>query len=276
MAQSTSGLPYTGTSRRVLGVIETGSLRVDEVEYAAGLCLPRHSHERASFSCTLEGAHWSGHSRGADLCPPGTVRFLPVGEPHENYFPSASRCLQVEVKPSLLGLAAEERMSMGRPGEIRTASASLFAARLEREFRKKDDLSPLAIELHVLELLLDSAHRNTPARGGTPPWLLCVRDLLNEHEATRLSLADLSRCAGRHPVQVSRQFHRHFRCTISEYVRRVRIGRAQRLLVASDLALADIALVSGFSDQSHFTTVFRRLTGVSPGRYRAEAARAGP
>jgi AraC-like DNA-binding protein len=94
--------------------------------------------------------------------------------------------------------------------------------------------------------------------------------MLQEQQHPRLTLAELSRCAGRHPVQISRQFHRHFGCTISEYMRRVRIARAQSMLSCRDLEVAEIALACGFSDQSHFTTAFRKLAGMPPHRYRLQ------
>ena len=70
-------------------------------------------------------------------------------------------------------------------------------------------------------------------------------------------------------MQVSRTFHRHFGCSLSEYVRRVRVARAQVLLRRGELPLSAIALECGFCDQSRFTTTFRRLSGVPPQRYRA-------
>jgi AraC family transcriptional regulator len=65
-------------------------------------------------------------------------------------------------------------------------------------------------------------------------------------------------------VQVSRQFHHYFGCTISEYVRRVRVARAQSLMTRGDMSVAEIALACGFYDQSHFTTTFTRLAGLPP------------
>jgi AraC family transcriptional regulator len=100
--------------------------------------------------------------------------------------------------------------------------------------------------------------------------LLRVREVLHERATNHPTLADLSRSAGRHPVQVSRQFHQHFGCTISTYVRQVRVARAQSLLAVPRLTLAEIALASGFSDQSHFTNAFHRLTGLTPHRYRLQ------
>jgi len=105
-------------------------------------------------------------------------------------------------------------------------------------------------------------------RGVIPCWQLRIRWMLRDEEHSRLSLTKLSGCVGRHPVQISRQFHHYFGCTVSEYVRRVRIGRAQSLLCCREMEMAEIALACGFADQSHFTTAFREVTGVTPGRYR--------
>jgi AraC family transcriptional regulator len=57
-------------------------------------------------------------------------------------------------------------------------------------------------------------------------------------------------------------------CTMSEYVRRARVARAQNLLRHASLGITEIALACGFADQSHFTRAFSRVTGMPPGRYR--------
>jgi transcriptional regulator GlxA family with amidase domain len=234
------------------------------------LCIARHAHATPQFIYIVEGAHWSGHGRGGDACMPGTLRFLPAGEPHENYFPSSSRCLAAEVRGPLLELAAMEGAVLTASGELASPSARRYGATLQRELRRNDDLSRLAAEGLLLELLLSGVRTKPSRRSAAPAWLLRVRDMLHDEGGHRLRLTDLGRCADRHPVQISRQFRQHFGCTIGEYVRRVRIARAQILVTGTDRALADIALASGFADQSHFTKAFRRLTGVPPNRYRLE------
>ncbi len=263
-------LLYPGESRRVLGKLETPVVKVEEMVYAAGLCVARHSHDTANFIYIIAGAHWSGYSRGGDICAPRTVRYLPAGEPHENYFPVGCRCLHAELRQPILELAAGYGRTIDIPGELPRPSAARLGARLHREFRKRDDVSRVDIEALILQLLLTDGQDSTPRRGFVPSWLLRIREMLREQEHARVSLAELSRCVGRHPVQISRQFHHHFGSTISEYMRRVRIARAQSLLSRHDLEVAEIALACGFSDQSHFTTAFRRLTGIPPHRYRLQ------
>ncbi|MFZ0818908.1 MAG: helix-turn-helix domain-containing protein [Candidatus Acidiferrales bacterium] len=263
---------YPGWSRRVLRQLETPSVKVEEMVYAPGLCVARHSHDTSNFIYTIAGAHWSGHSRGGEICAPRTVRFLPAGEPHENYFPVGCRGLHIELRKPFLQLAAEHGRTICAPGELARPSAVALCVRLLHEFRQEDCDSPLDIEAVMLQLLLAdeqaSAQNPTPRRGLAPVWLLRIREMLRDQEHARLTLTELSRRVGRHPVQISRQFHHHFGCTISEYMRRVRIARAQSLLCCRDFCIAEIALACGFSDQSHFTTAFRRITGMPPHRYR--------
>jgi AraC family transcriptional regulator len=264
---------YSNKSRRVRGQLVMTSLKVQEVEYVPGSCVGRHAHATANLLYIIKGAHWSGHSRGGERCVPQTVRFLPAGEPHENYFPVGSTCLNVELSPSILDRAREHGAILRGSGEVASPSAGLLGTRLYREFHQKDDMAEFAMEEAALKLLLSGVRPTTPPRGPSPAWLLRVREMLYEHGTGRLTLDDLSRCAGRHPVQVSRRFHHHFGCTISVYVRQLRIARAQVLLSRPDMSVADIALASGFADQSHFTNVFRRLTGVPPHRWRSQHSR---
>jgi AraC family transcriptional regulator len=258
-------------SRRVLRKLETPVLKVEEVAYAAGVCIPRHADALPFFACTLAGLYWSSHSYGGHTCVPGTVRFLPAGESHENYFPRASRCLLVNLQHDVLRRAGEHSSAiLSMPGQLAAPGAAKLCTLLRAELRHNDDLSSLAVEELTLELLLTGAKERWSPATPIPVWLRRIYEMLHEESDGRVTLADLARCAGRHPVQVCRQFHRRFSCTIGEYVRRIRVARAQTLLRGSQLSVAQIALTCGFSDQSQFTTAFRRLTGLPPHRYRKQ------
>lgn len=66
----------------------------------------------------------------------------------------------------------------------------------------------------------------------------------------------------------SRLFHQRVGESFTTYVNRIRIEHACRLLDGSDLSLVEVAGAVGFEDQSYFSKVFRRLHGISPGKYR--------
>ncbi|MEM7641848.1 MAG: helix-turn-helix transcriptional regulator, partial [Pseudomonadota bacterium] len=55
-----------------------------------------------------------------------------------------------------------------------------------------------------------------------------------------------------------------------QFLLRRRIARAKDMLRTSVMPLAEIAVATGFSSQSHMTDVFRQKVGTTPGKYRAE------
>ena len=257
-----------GEPMRVLAELATPAGKIAEASYPPGCCEGRHSHSKASLIYIVDGDHWATHSRGGGTARVGTVRYLPAGEPHEVYFPSGSTCLQLELEPSIIDLAAEQGRPLEQPGEILDACAGPLGAHLHHELFTSDDLSQIDVEGVALQLLLAREPARRARRGDAPPWLLRIGQQLREEFATRFALQAIARSAGRHPVQVSRQFHRHFGCTLTEYARHARVAHAQQLLRHSDRGVSDIALTCGFDDQSHFTRAFRRVTGMPPRRYR--------
>jgi AraC family transcriptional regulator len=257
-----------GERLRLLAELATSAGRLAEVIYPPGRCEGRHSHRKASFIYIVAGDHWATHSRGGETARAGTVRYLPAGEPHEVYFPLGSTSLQLELEPSIIDLAGEGGRPLECPGEIHDARAGPLGARLHHELFTSDDLSQLDVEGVALQLLLAGEPARRGQRRDAPLWVLRIGEQLREQLATPFALQAIAQSVGRHPVQVSRQFHRYFGCTLSEYVRRARVARAQELLRHTVRGISDIALACGFADQSHFTTAFRRVTGVPPRRYR--------
>jgi len=137
-----------------------------------------------------------------------------------------------------------------------------------REALRSDSASSLAIEGLALEILAELSPSQKLCERKPPRWLNHARELLQARLAENMTHDEVAETVHIHPVYLATQFRRHFRCTIGEYVRRLRIDFAARAIATSDRSLCDIGLAAGFSDQSHFSKVFKAQTGMTPGCFR--------
>lgn len=96
-------------------------------------------------------------------------------------------------------------------------------------------------------------------------------DYIDAHLGERILLADMAKSAGQSRMHFAAQFRAATGLGPHEYLLQRRIERAQALLRSSDAPIVDVAFEVGFANQAHFSTVFRRLIGQSPRRWRCDA-----
>jgi AraC-like DNA-binding protein len=109
-----------------------------------------------------------------------------------------------------------------------------------------------------------------------PAWTAELRDIIQNHIDTNLSLSlkTVSEDLNINPTYLSREFSRYFDdLSFGGYIRKLRIEKAIQLLESSKNPLSEIAYLTGFSDQSHFTRIFRQHTGKSPSEFRKNLAK---
>jgi len=235
-----------------------------ETSYPARLRLPEHAHLTASFCFTLQGSFTESFGSRSRTCKTSTLLYRPPGEAHSDHFDSRVRCFNLQIDPQL----QQQTAGLNRPAAFQGGALTQLATRLYREFREADELSALAAEGLALEMLAAAARSAKPARRVAPPWLARAREMLRESFAEGLTVSAVAAAVGAHPTHLARQFRRHYRCTVGEYVRGLRVEFACRRISSSDDPLSEIAVAAGFFDQSHFARTFKRLTGLSPAAYR--------
>jgi AraC family transcriptional regulator len=102
----------------------------------------------------------------------------------------------------------------------------------------------------------------------TPGSIARIRDYVQEHLSADLSIAELGKILNLSAFHFARMFKASVGVSPHRFILEQRVERAAMLLNA-DLSLVEIALMVGFSSQAHFTQVFRKLTGTTPARSRA-------
>lgn len=108
-----------------------------------------------------------------------------------------------------------------------------------------------------------------PQNKGLPSWRLRhVMDFIEENIDAELGLSDIAQVAGFSDYHFSRMFKISTGLPPHRYVMERRIERAKELLSNGNMSIGEISVRLGFGDQSHLTTVFKRLAGVTPKKFR--------
>jgi hypothetical protein len=104
-----------------------------------------------------------------------------------------------------------------------------------------------------------------------PEWAKELKEIIQDQIDTNLtlSLKEISESLDVHPSYLSREFSKYFdNLSFGDYIRKLRIEKSIALLQDPKYSLAEIAYLTGFSDQSHFNRIFKVHTGKSPSVFR--------
>ena len=261
--------PKGFTHGAILRWRRVGGLLLAEVAYDPNQRIHRHVHAHARFVLVLKGTLTENLDDQTNAYGPSTLLFRSADEPHSYVVSrSGATCLIVDVDDGWYARAKEHAPVLNRSVAFQGGFVIHLAHRLYGEFRLRDEVSRLAIESIALGVLAEASRRVARAsERSTPLWLQQARALVEQHFSERLPLATVADLVGVHPVHLARSFRRFHDTTFASHVRHLRIEFARRELAGTQ-GLSDIAAAAGFYDQSHFSRMFKRYTGLTPAEYR--------
>jgi AraC-like DNA-binding protein len=208
----------------------------------------------------------------------GTMMLMEPGEVHANTHitpPIGFRVLLID--PSLVHAAAAELGRTLIPPQWKSALTQhplLLRQLCALHESLERTTTPLESESRLvtcLRLLLEHCSENglpafkQPARA----LLSRARDFIREHYNEAITLSQLSAISGLSRFHLVRAFAKEFALTPHAYQVNVQAAKARMLLLAGHLP-AEAAAETGFADQSHLTRHFKRVYGVTPGRYKKD------
>ncbi|MEU1084232.1 AraC family transcriptional regulator [Streptomyces sp. NPDC005908] len=256
---------------RVPGVVEVFHARFTEYAY------PMHVHDAWTLLIVDDGAVRYDLDRHEHGTPHDTVSLLPPHVPHNGAPATADgfrkRVLYLDSsrlgddligaavdRPDLRDLLLRRRVgqvhaALVRPGDELEAESrlTLVGERLREHLRSREGAAP---------------------RRPDPVLARRLRELLDERVTEGLTLVEAGAVLSAHPAHLVRAFSGAYGIAPHQYLMSRRVGRARRLLLDGRSPGA-VAADTGFYDQAHLTRHFRRLVGVTPGRYRTTGAAAG-
>ena len=256
----------------ILGGLEL--LRARYVEFS----FPPHTHEEFMIAVTESGTALPQYRGGAHFVGPSDVLVLNPGEVHGGgpargsiwryraFYPSAE--LMQRAVQALTGT------NRGIPQFAEDVVRDRYvAARLRRaHVALEEPSSALERESRLLQALAGLVRRHAVGK-------LPARRISHEHRAVKkareyletlpsenVTLERLAREAGLSPFHLCRLFHQKTGLSPHAYQTLVRVRLAKTML-AKGVAISQAAVEVGFCDQAHLTRHFKRIFGVTPGRY---------
>ena len=265
-----------------------------------GALLERHIHAPESVDSHVHLSHFlclhlGGPSRvewrsngktGAKTVAPGSIIMVSRGTQdaisYAGSHPEAMRRMFLTLDPRIFQRAFPEAVS-GEDIEVidqwgiddphieyilRALDADLEAGFPAGGLFGESLLNSLAVYLQSRYAVRPFAH--VKPRNGLPKTRLNrVIEFVEENLDKDITLAALAEIAGMGPHYFAELFKQSLGISPHQYVLRRRIERGRKLLHNPSVSVLEAAVRSGFSDQSHFTKLFRRIVGVTPSKYRA-------
>jgi AraC family transcriptional regulator len=211
--------------------------------------------------------------------PAGTIGVRPRGVVHDGRWHSEVRAVVVAMHAALLDNAAES-LGVRRPGLALATGVDSAARHLILALRDEVEsggagglLFAESIGMGLAIHLLRRYAAESPVRADrtgqlSTPQLRAALDFITAHLGDNPSLAQVAAATALSPYHFARRFKSSLGLSPHQFMVRARVERAKTLLADARHSLVEVGLATGFANQSHFTTAFRRVVGMTPKRYR--------
>jgi AraC-like DNA-binding protein len=272
---------HKGECARIWRADDLGDIELLHARYIT-YSFAKHTHEGAAIGVIEDGSE-SFYYRGAiHTAPAGQVVVFNPNEAHtgEGATEHGWRFRMFYFDPLLLQKAAQE--VAGRPRDIPFFSSPVIqnveTAEMLRKLHVSLESEGTALERQSRFLWtfaqLSKHHADDPSieriLGDEKSVVKVIRGYLEDHYTSNVTLDEIAALSGLSAYHLIRVFRSVVGLPPHAYLEQVRIHRARQFLRTGQ-AIADVAFRTGFTDQSHFSRHFKKLTGVTPGQYRKTA-----
>lgn len=254
---------WYGTVERAAHV---GGINLSIVRHPHARRIEMHEHALAYFALLVAGQYSETLDGATVRYEPFSIAFHPAKIVHWDEMGDDTTLFAIELGDDWQARIGAHFDTSAWRLELQYGETVWLAVRLLNLFLdgEVDELEIDAIVSEMLGVALRMVDRDRPQRA----WVHEVKALLRAEFAEHVSLESLAQRVGVHPASLARGFRLDEGTTVGDYVMRLRIQHACRIMSDTSTSLADIAAACGFADQSHLTRTFKSITGLPPGLFR--------
>ncbi|MCB1024413.1 MAG: helix-turn-helix transcriptional regulator [Acidobacteria bacterium] len=242
------------------------------------------SHE---FNITLAG-HLRVEKQGANgrskvhYSTPGSLCLTPSGQPMKARWNERVENLAILIRPEFIDrIANENHFSTsyeidsvhGRKDPLIQQIALTLLDEIcagEKTDQLYADTLSQSLIIHLLKNYSTASFTENEVSGGLSGYKLRrVKEFILDNLDRNLSLAEIAETADLSRFHFSREFRKATGMTPQHFLMHERVERAKILLANKDLPIVEVGLRTGFKSQSHFTTLFRKFTKLTPRNWRS-------
>lgn len=246
---------------------------IEAISMLSDRTFPRHTHDEFGLGYLVDGGQESWSGRGLVEAEAGDIITVNPGELHDGIGRkgAARHWRMLFLTPQAVEAFTDHPASsveLQKPVVRDPQRLALVAQAISAV--SCDEPDPDRIEELLLLAIRSIADTSQPVMEGQArsKEVTAVLEKIEADFALRLTLSDYAATTGLSRYQILRQFAKEVGATPHAYLTQHRVKKARGYL-REGLPLAEAAVASGFSDQSHMTRAFVRQLGISPGRYRA-------
>jgi AraC family transcriptional regulator len=256
--------------RKDLNRLKLSALTLTETLHTPHSRTPAHTHDKATICLTISGQGLEIIDGARIISRPGGVITRAPRKIHsDEYGVVPHRSLMIEVEDKWFETCRDCLRVFEGYRHFPDGPVSALMLRIYRESRIRDSVAPIIVEGLMLEILGHASRSLIKPPVRPPGWLMQARDLLHGRFNDSLNLLEIAHIVGVHPTHLARTFKKHYRTTVGEYLRQLRLDWATHQLSETEASIAEIASAAGFYDQSHFSHLFKQHTGFTPAEFRA-------
>ena len=239
---------------------------------------PRHVHAALCVGLVDQGSRIICHGKKSTVIPENGLFVINPGEPHTCASGSQEGhsyrilCIDKEVLQTLCS-QMNEKVPEGLYFPEVALDDDLLKVRIRQFFALLESpLTKLEQEEKLFTFLADLLRRHarqapiSPKLRSRPAAVARACEYIKENYGANLTLKHLAQEAGLSPFHFHRLFLKTLGISPHDYLVRIRVEKALELLGKGG-DIAEVALDTGFVDQSHFSRFFKRIIGAPPGRY---------